>query len=119
MRIKKHRKNHCWILTLEGTIDSAGAEQAEKELNTAVGTAEEAYILDLSGLVFISSAGLRVLLLLAKKIDAANGRLSLCALPAHVRDVFDIAGFALIFDIRNNINAAMTAVAAMSKGGAK
>ncbi len=100
MRIRKEKRDGCHIFHLDGTIDSSTADQAHKELEEALGDGAGRYVLDFSSLLFISSAGLRVLLLLAKKVKGAQGSLVLCALPDHVRDVFEIAGFSLIFDIK-------------------
>lgn len=56
-------------------------------------------LVDLTGVHYISSAGLRVLLALAKDINRRQGVLRLCGLTETVREVFDIAGFSQIFQI--------------------
>ena len=55
---------------------------------------------DLSKLEYISSAGLRVLLVVAKKVQQAKGKVVLFGLAPNVREVFSISGFDQIFSIR-------------------
>jgi len=61
-----------------------------------------AAILDLNGLDYISSAGLRVILLLAKNLKAKKGKLSLCSVSGPVKDVFMISGFSTIIPTHDN-----------------
>jgi len=61
---------------------------------------------------YISSAGLRVLLMLAKKLQGTGGRLVLCAMPESVRLVFELAGFLPIFEIEDTRQAAVSRLGA-------
>jgi anti-anti-sigma factor len=54
---------------------------------------------DFGGVSYISSAGLRVLLVAAKRLRAGRGTLVLCALGDPVRQVFDLAGFLPLFTV--------------------
>jgi anti-anti-sigma factor len=54
---------------------------------------------NLEKLDYISSAGLRVLLLVAKKLQANAGELRICSLNAIVKEVFDISGFDMILPV--------------------
>ena len=54
-------------------------------------------LLDLEKVAYVSSAGLRVFLMLAKQSRAAGGRLALCSLAPEVKEVFDISGFTALF----------------------
>ena len=56
-------------------------------------------MLNLSALEFVSSAGLRVLLVTAKKLLRQNGTFALCGLQDGVRTVFEISGFLSIFQV--------------------
>ena len=67
-------------------------------------------MIDLSKLEYISSAGLRVLLLVARKIQQAQGKLAFFGLTPGVSDVFSISGFDTIFTVRNDAAAATDAV---------
>jgi anti-anti-sigma factor len=71
----------------------------EEELLKLAGERSHRIVVDLSELDFISSSGLRVLLTAGKKSKSVNGRLVLCALTDHVKQVFDVAGFTMLFSM--------------------
>jgi len=48
---------------------------------------------------FISSSGLRVLLTAGKQLKSVNGKMVLCSLKDHVKEVFDVAGFTMLFNM--------------------
>ena len=56
-------------------------------------------VVDFSGVEYISSAGLRVMLILAKRVREQRGALALCGLGDSVRHVFDLAGFLPLFAV--------------------
>lgn len=55
--------------------------------------------MDLEQLAYISSAGLRVVLMAAKRARRSGGRLLLCCLSPAVRELFEISGFLKILDV--------------------
>ena len=65
------------------------------------------FIIDLNELDYISSAGLRSILVASKQLKAKSGRLSLCALKGSVKDVFDISGLTLLIPIYESLKAAI------------
>ncbi|HUM02325.1 MAG TPA: STAS domain-containing protein, partial [Thermoanaerobaculia bacterium] len=56
---------------------------------------------------YVSSAGLRVLVMLAKKLAGGQGRLVLCGMRESVREVFEIAGFTSLFAITATVDEAV------------
>lgn len=100
------------LLALKGRIDSATAglfEQAVLGLFDAPGRRA---VLDFAAVDYISSAGLRVVLMAAKRARQGEGRLLLCALPQHVREVFEISGFLKIIEAVDERAAALRQLAA-------
>lgn|SRR5690554_4652914 len=87
------------IVQPEGQINSANAVAFEADLMSQVDQGELRIVLDLAHLDYISSAGLRVVLLLAKKLKQAGGALMLCDLQPSVREVFEISGFLSILKV--------------------
>ena len=67
-------------------------------------------MLDLEKLSYISSAGLRVILVTAKKLKETEGRLVVCTLQEGVAEVFRISGFDSIVDTAENRSAALSSV---------
>lgn len=111
MDISETLQNDITLVSLAGRLDSSTSAQLEQYILTKVG-GQPRLIIDFSKLDYISSAGLRVLLLAAKKVKQGNGRLILCALKEHIREVFEISGFLSILDIRPSAADALAAMAA-------
>ena len=86
------------VFTLDKKLDSLSAPGVEKALLPAIQNNAK-YVMNMAELVHISSAGLRVLLMAAKKVRSANSRMILCDVPEPIREIFDIAGFTSIFEI--------------------
>jgi anti-anti-sigma factor len=98
------------IAKLAGRLDSSSALSAEEQLTRLIGSGMPRLAIDLSNLEYVSSAGLRTLLLVARKVQQAHGKVVLFGLAPGVRDVFAISGFDSIFTIRDDANAAIAAV---------
>ena len=98
------------VAKLAGRLDSSSAPTAEEQLTRLIGSGTPRLAIDLSKLEYISSAGLRVLLLVARKVQQAHGKLALFGLAPSVREVFSISGFDTIFTVRNDAASALAAV---------
>ena len=88
------------IIALQGQVNSANAATVETEVLAVVQQGARNVLLDMRELTYISSAGLRVVLVLAKRLKQERGRLVLCAMQPHVHEVFDISGFLAILDVQ-------------------
>ncbi len=93
-------------LEISGRLDAMTAPTAEAELARAVDAGDGRLVLDLSGLDYISSAGLRILLTPAKRVARAEGRLVLFGLQPQVREVLEISGLLPIFKVAADASAA-------------
>jgi anti-sigma B factor antagonist len=82
-------------VVLAGRLDAAQAASAQTFLDAQEGTVT----LDCSGLEYISSAGLGVLLKTQKRLLAAGGKLRLTGVNRHIQDIFRYSGFDQIFEI--------------------
>jgi anti-anti-sigma factor len=69
-------------------------------------------VLDLSGLAYVSSAGLRCFMLAAKETRAAGGRIVLAALRPVVAEIFQISRFDMVFEIFPSVREALSALSA-------
>ncbi|ABS55677.1 anti-sigma-factor antagonist [Methanoregula boonei 6A8] len=98
------------ILSVKGRIDATTAGEFEGAINSHIGMGERQIILDLSGLAYISSGGLRVLLATAKKLHSNGDRFVLCGLSVEVQKVMNLAGFTTIFSIYATVSDALAAV---------
>ncbi|WP_034293031.1 STAS domain-containing protein [Herbaspirillum sp. RV1423] len=87
------------VVTLTGKINSVNAAQVESDIMGQVSNGERALLLDMDALEYISSAGLRVVLLAAKKLKQSGGVLVLYGMQSQIREVFDISGFLNILTV--------------------
>ena len=69
-------------------------------------TGKDKMILDLSGVSFLSSAGLRVLLMLFRQLKQQDGRLLLVNTPAEIQDIMSMTGFINFFDLYDSMELA-------------
>ena len=88
------------IIALQGQVNSSNAATVETEVLAVVNQGAKNVLLNMTELSYISSAGLRVVLVLAKRLKQERGRLVLCAMQPHVHEVFDISGFLAILDVQ-------------------
>lgn len=87
------------MMTVVGRLDAATSPEFETHLVAFFDQAERGMMLDFEEMDYISSAGLRALIVAAKKMKTTNGALCLFGLKEHVMEVFEIAGFSTIFEI--------------------
>lgn len=90
------------MVQLQGKVDATSAPSVEQALVGVIDQGEKKLVIDCSGLDFISSAGLRSLLLAVKKMKSEGGSIGLAALQPHVKEVFDISGFSSLFVIHGS-----------------
>ena len=82
----------CAVLEVTGRLDAGNAPDFEQRCHAERGT-QTRVALDFSRLEYISSAGLRSLLNLARALKQAGGGLALCGINGFVRDVIEVSGF--------------------------
>ncbi len=108
MEITDRKEGNARIVSIHGRMDAVTAPEFEKALEGLMGEGETVFVVDLAQLDYISSAGLRSILALAKKLKTSGGVLHLAALQDVVKEVFDISGFSSIIPIYDSVAAACT-----------
>lgn len=98
MKINVQKKETYLRIALEGRLDTVTAPQLEAELKESIDGVEE-LVFDFEKLEYISSAGLRVLLL-AQKTMNRQGSMTVCNVNEIVMEVFEVTGFVDIFDVK-------------------
>jgi anti-anti-sigma factor len=99
MEITQSQHGDLLVVSLDGRLDAHTAKIFEDRLLPLLEQGNKQILVDFAKLDYISSAGLRVLLLAARKLDDASGKIALCSLKPAIKTVFDIAGFSSIFPI--------------------
>ena len=84
---------------ISGRIDTSTSPSVEAAIKAKLAEGSARILLDMQEVTYVSSAGLRVVLLVAKQAKASNGSLALFGLQPSVREVFDISGFGKIIPI--------------------
>lgn len=98
------------VATLSGRLDSATSTPALTELMACVDRPDPRLILDAESLEYVSSAGLRTLLGVAKKIRASGGKIAIAAMKEQIREIYEISGFHSIIPPYPDVAAARTAL---------
>jgi len=100
------------ILSIGGRLDAYSAAEAEKKLDELITSGNVKIVLNLEGLEYISSSGLRVFLAELKKVRKQQGDIRLCCMKTNIKEVFDIAGFTQLFNIAEDESAAVAGFSA-------
>jgi anti-sigma B factor antagonist len=107
MEITQTQQGDILVLAITGRLDAHTSKTFEDRLIPPIEQGAQKVVVDFSPLDYISSAGLRVLLLAARKLGDAGGKLALCGLKPSIKTVFDIAGFSALFPIFPSLAAAL------------
>ena len=97
------------VVAPAGRIDHASADEFQSALAPHVAECREdqpALVVDMSQVDYISSVGLRVLMVAAKQVKSQKGCIVVAALTPLVKEVFEISRFNLVFDIFDSVEAA-------------
>lgn len=108
MNVTLTKEGAAAVITVRGRLDTMSAPELEQKLTEWISGGSIRLILDLAGLEYISSAGLRILLSAAKKASAQGGFLSCCALQGIVRKVFDVSDFSRILPVYDTLDEALS-----------
>jgi anti-anti-sigma factor len=90
MEVKRIEENGVTVLSLHGRFDAAAAPDAESVFKDLINENLNQVVVDLADVEYISSGGLRVMIMLAKSLDKSGGALRLCALSPFVSEVFEL-----------------------------
>ncbi len=99
MEIEIKKEQETVVVSVKGRMDAVTSPEFEKNLTALISTGENKFLINLSQLEYISSAGLRSILLIAKQLKTRDGKIVFSGLQVPVKDVFDISGFGSIFKI--------------------
>ena len=99
MEMLETRRNDVVVFSLKRRLDAASSPSFRNHLQERIARGERRFAVDTSGLTYISSAGLSLLLQVAKQLEECSGRMVLCTLQGPVKRVLEIAGFMPLFSI--------------------
>jgi anti-anti-sigma factor len=99
MDINATKDGDILIIGLKGRLDANTSPSLEDRLVGLIDGGQTRFLVEFTEVDYISSAGLRVLLMVAKRLKNVNGRIVLASLKDHIKEVFDIAGFSSVLTI--------------------
>lgn len=115
MELSPRRFADTVVVSPAGRIDTSNVDAFQAALAphlAACAPGKDRLVLDLAGLEYISSAGLRALMLAAKQIKAQNGTLLLASLRPLVTEIFEISRFTMLFQIAPTLRDALAKASA-------
>jgi anti-anti-sigma factor len=99
------------IIELSGRIDNVTSSKIETNIGAALDSSPSVLILDFTGVTFVSSIGLRVLLMAAKRCRKQNVRLALHSVSPQIVELFSLSGLNPFFSVHSSREAALAASA--------
>lgn len=95
------------IVTIAGSIDSKTAPDLQQSIMQVIGDSSKV-VMDLTQVTFVSSAGLRVLLMVYRQLKAKDGKVVLVGVSDEIKDVMFMTGFISFFEIKPTLDEALT-----------
>jgi anti-sigma B factor antagonist len=106
MQLEKYMLSDVTVIALDGSLDSGTAPRVQEDLEELVPD-DGLVLLDLSKMSYMSSAGLRVLLLVYRQAQRSGAHVALAAVPADVHEVLAATGFLDFFTVADSVEAAV------------
>ena len=107
MEITNSKVGEVRVVRITGNLDTQSFSDAHAHLMGLMDGGAKKILVDCEKLDYISSAGLRILLVVAKQLTSDGGELRICSLNEVVQEVFDISGFSTIFNVTPSQPAAL------------
>ncbi|MBX3650351.1 MAG: STAS domain-containing protein [Burkholderiales bacterium] len=112
MEVSAERRENTGVVAVRGRIDHLNATAFHDALKPYLEGCRDGngLVLDLSGLDYISSAGLRIFMIAAKQVRTGNGRIAVAQMQPLVREIFEISHFHLVYEIFSTLDEGVAAL---------
>ena len=107
MNLSFKESDDILIIRLSGRLDATCAEEVREKFNMQLNLGHNRLVLDMEEVDYLSSAGIRVLLTLWKRIDKLKGKVKLACVQSYPLSVLKISGFLTIFSMYKTIREAI------------
>lgn len=97
--VKEERRGEILILRMSGRLDAVSSPAAERKVFDFVNEGQSKLLFDFGGVDYLSSAGMRMLLSVTKKLKSLSGRLVIFAVTPGVFDILKMSGFDHVLEI--------------------
>ena len=115
MLLQATQSGNVTVAAPTGRIDHEHAETFTELIEPHVRACKQGeapLLIDLSGVDYVSSVGLRALMIVSRRVNAQGGAVDLAALQPNVREIFEISRFDLVFKIHDTVAAGLAALSA-------
>ncbi len=92
-------KGDIVVVRVKGRLDAASSPQLEKKVNSIIESGHFKLLLNFAGIDYLSSAGMRLMLSISKKLKHLEGKVVACSLNDDVLEVIKMAGFNQVLEI--------------------
>ncbi len=103
MNIEETRSDAVVVLALSGKLDGLAAPELESRVDRLFSENVKRLIFDCSALEYISSAGLRLFLATARRLQSTGGRCGFAALRSQVQQAFRLSNFLVLLEIHDTV----------------
>jgi anti-sigma B factor antagonist len=110
MEIQKERVGDICVVSANGRLDGIYSSAFAKEVSELIAGTNPKILIDFAEIDFVTSAGIRAVLLLMKKAEASGAVFALCGVNPQVREVLDTAGLAPILTVHPGRSEALAAL---------
>ena len=107
MNITETKKGDTVVVGADGNLDAQTEKDFQESVLGVIGRGEKSILLDFSKVPYMSSAGLRAVLIIAKQQKESGGKLAVSGLQENVAEIFSVSGFDAIVDIYSDVDAAL------------
>lgn len=107
MNIAEERIGTALVLRPSGRLDGTTAAEFERTLLARLDPPPSKLLLDLAELEYVSSAGLRAILVAAKRSKSVGCGLAVCRARDHIREVFEVSGFGSVLTLHASLQQAL------------
>lgn len=107
MTLDQECRGNAVILRPVGRLDSLTSPHLESTVLEQLEAGCTRMVFDLGDMEYISSAGLRVILLAGKRLHGGKGRIVLAGLRENVRSIFEMSGFLSLFPVTTSVDEAL------------
>lgn len=110
MQIQTNKAGDAIYMEVSGRMDAAAAPSFEAQCQKFIEDGAKSAVADFETLEYLSSAGLRSILIISKKLKANGGKLVFCNVKGTVKEIFDISGFSSMFEFYTDSEKAFNAL---------
>lgn len=109
MNFAHSQSGNYYILQISGRLDITSSAEFEKEVHACLEGGHISIVVDMAEIEYISSAGLRSILVVAKTARSVDSEIRFCGVAGMVDEVFTVSGFKKMFKIFDSLDAATAA----------